>query len=228
MAHVALRAFRLAKLSFPAKTADPKRLQVILARATNHGGRRVAPPSPPKTCSGTINCGSCEGRNGQPQTAPPSCASTRVRCCSSKPAPRVEDDRYPMSDHLCQGVGLPGRVPSCPGEGQWEIQRWQRQMQGQGQREGQDEQRRQRRWQGEGQEHQEGWECPVERCVKHQGGQPYWNHSGRDVYHVCQVPRSAAAANKAANKDQELQNLREAAAEDQKKLMEKQKKDAQK
>ena len=67
---------------------------------------------------------------------------------------------------------------------------------------------------GKGKNTEGWWECPVALCTKHHGGQLYWNHPGRNVCQACQVPRAAAAANKAANKDQDLQKLREAAAED--------------
>jgi hypothetical protein len=81
---------------------------------------------------------------------------------------------------------------------------------------------------GKGKNTRGWWECPVALCTKHHGGQPYWNHPGRDACQACHVPRAAAAAHKAAAQDQDLQKLREAAAEEQKKLGDKQKKDAQK
>ena len=38
---------------------------------------------------------------------------------------------------------------------------------------------------GKGKNTKGWWECPVERCTKHNGGQPYWNHPGRDACQIC-------------------------------------------
>ena len=129
-----------------------------------------------------------------------------------------------MSVNLCQGVGLPGGVPSCPGEGYGKSSNVKGKGRDRGKGKGKTNSGGKDAGKGKGKNTKGWWECPVALCTKHHGGQPYWNHPGRNVCQACQVPRAAAAAHKAANQDQDLQKLREAAAEEQKKLGEKQKK----
>ena len=48
---------------------------------------------------------------------------------------------------------------------------------------------------GKGKNTKGWWDCLVERCIKHQGGQPCWSHPCIDICQICEVLQAAAAAN---------------------------------